>query len=98
MKIIATPSTGSGQTGIEDPPLIVRILVVWVCPPAARTGAAIRSIANGLRAETGCQRKPEMAPGMSLSERPDGKQNKRFRAAASNRPKQDHNFIPHWRA
>ena len=41
-------------------------------------GAAGRSIPNGLRAETGCQRKPTMALGLSLRERPDEEQIKRF--------------------
>jgi hypothetical protein len=47
--------------------------------PASVPRAASRSIPNGLRAETGCQRKPTMPLGLSLSERPDGEQIKRFR-------------------
>jgi hypothetical protein len=95
MKIIATPSTGSGQTGIEDPPLIVRILVVWVCPPSPRrahwSGDSIYSkwleSRNRLptQADDGARYESERAP--------DGEQNKRFRPLhRPNRPKQDPHF------
>jgi hypothetical protein len=51
------------------------------------------SILNGLRAEIGCQRKPTMPLGLSLSERPDGKQIKRFRPLYHpNHPKQNRDF------
>ena len=42
--------------------------------PTSLPRTAIRSIPNGLRAETGCQRKPTMPLSLSLSERPNGEQ------------------------
>jgi Putative transposase len=42
--------------------------------PTSLPRTAIRSIPNGLRAETGCQRKPTMPLGLSLSERSNGEQ------------------------
>ena len=47
--------------------------------PAARAGAAIRFIPNGLRAETGYQRKPSPPLGLSSSERCDLKHFARLR-------------------
>jgi hypothetical protein len=46
-----------------------------------------------LRAETGCQRKPTLPLGLSLSERPDGEQIARFRSMhRPNHPKQNRDF------
>jgi hypothetical protein len=46
-----------------------------------------------LRAETGCQRKPTLPLGLSLSERPDGEQIARFPPMyRPNHPKQNHDF------
>jgi hypothetical protein len=47
LKIIAAPSTRSGQTGIEDPPVIIKILSHLGLPTrAAYAGASSRSIPN----------------------------------------------------
>ena len=70
------------RTGIEDPPVIVRILIHLGLPtraPPRPAGAAIRFIPNGLRAETGYQRKPSPPLGLSSSERCDLKHFARLR-------------------
>ena len=80
LKIIAAPSTA--QDRIEDPPVIVRILIHLGLPtraPPRPAGAAIRFIPNGLRAETGYQRKPSPPLGLSSSERCDLKHFARLR-------------------
>jgi hypothetical protein len=70
---------------IEDPPVIVRILTHLRLPTrthlASTDGESIYS--KPPRAETGCQPKPTMPLGLSLSERLDREQIKRFRPCIS---------------
>ena len=61
--------------------------------PAARASAAIRFIPNGLRAETGYQRKPSPPLALSLSELSDGEPIARFRPLhRPSYPKQHRDF------
>ena len=81
LKIIAAPSTGSGQhrRSAGDCQNPYSSGPAYPCPAAPRAGAAIRFIPNGLRAETGYQRKPSPPLGLSSSERCDLKHFARLR-------------------
>ena len=87
LKIIAAIEASAGDCQNPQPSGLARPR------PAALPGAAIRSIPNGLRAQTGCQRKPTAPLALSSSERPDGGQITRLRPLRRpSQPKQHRDF------